>query len=457
MSSDGGLPDDPALPQLRSALDGSVMAAHFADVLRGHGAIVEACTVERVKYRPRRNCTLSYRLQLRDEASGRRHEQRVAARLCSADEIGPRHARADAAADWVPSPAGPAMSRLPRLDMLTWWWPNDPKLMAPAVLAEARSLREQWLPPVLSVLATDAAVLTGHELEVVQYVPEHRLTARVDLHWQLGGRTQSQAVYAKSSREPDGASAHAILRTLQSSAAWQAGRLNTPRALLWQPQAQLHWQQGVGGRALLDLPPAQAAALAPSLGAQLAALHGIPVALTRSITPDAMRTRLAEVQALLADALPQAQADLARAVRRLARGMHWVQGQPLATLHGDLHPRNVLADGRHLSLIDLDGLRRGPALLELGSWWADGIYRAVLEGDAPLRDAPAWQGLLAGYAQGGGTPPASSALAWSAAWNLLTQRAWRCVVNLKPGRFAIAPRLVALAAELADAALPEAA
>jgi hypothetical protein len=53
-------------------------------------------------------------------------------------------------------------------------------------------------------------------------------------------------------------------------------------------------------------------------------------------------------------------------------------------------------------------------------------------------------------------PPA--ALAWSTAWNLLTQRAWRCVVNLKPGRFAIAPRLVALAgAELADASLPEAA
>jgi len=456
VSSDGGLPVDPALPQLRSALDESVMAAHFADVLRGHGAGVEACCVERVKYRPRRNCTLSYRLQLHDLASGRRHEQRVAARLCSADEAGARHARAAATA-WVPSPAGPAMCRLPALDMLTWWWPNDPKLTAPAVLADARGLREQWLPPVLSVLATDAAVLTGHELAVVQYVPEHRLTARVDLHWQLDGRAQSQAVYAKSSREPDGASAHAILRTLQSSAAWQAGRLNTPRALLWQPLTGLHWQQGVGGRALLDLPPAQAAALAPSLGAQLAALHGIPVALTRSITPEVMRSRLAEVQALLGDALPQSQADLSIAVRRLARGMHWVEGQQLATLHGDLHPRNVMAEGRHLSLIDLDGLRRGPALLELGSWWADGIYRAVLEGDAPLRDAPAWQGLLAGYAQGGGTPPAAAALAWSAAWNLLTQRAWRCVVNLKPGRFAIAPRLVALAAELADASLPEAA
>lgn len=456
MSTRADLPDDPALPHLRSALDEAVMATHFAELLRGHGASVEACRVERVKYRPRRNCTLSYRLRWRDEVSGWRREQRVAARLCSAEDIGARHARAAAPA-WQPSPAGPALQRLPALDMLTWWWPNDPKLISPALLADARGLREQLLPPVLCALANEAAKLTHHELAVVQYVPEQRLTARVELHWELEGRAQSQVVYAKSSGGPDGAGAHDILRTLQASAAWQAGRLNTPRALLHQPQAQMHWQQGVAGQALLDLAAGQAAALAPSLGSQLAALHGIPLALTPAITPEAMRVRLAEVQALLVGALPQAQADLARAVRRLLRGLHWVQGQPLVTLHGDLHPRNVLADGQRLSLIDLDGLRRGPALLELGSWWADGIYRAVLDGDAPLRDAPAWQGLLAGYAQGGGTPPAAAALAWSAAWNLLTQRAWRCVVNLKPGRFAIAPRLVALAAELADAALPEAA
>jgi hypothetical protein len=456
VSTPAELPDDPALPRLRAALDGAVMAAHFGDLLRGHGARVEACVVERIKYRPRRNCTLSYRLSLCDGASGARFEQRVAARLCSADEIGARHARAASTA-WPASPAGPAMCRLPTLDMLTWWWPNDPKLIAPAVLADARGLREQWLPPVLAALATEAAELGGHELAVMQYVPEQRLTARVELHWQLGGQAQSQTVYAKSSCEPDGATSHALLRTLQSSAAWQAGRLNTPRALLWQPQAQLHWQQGVAGRALLDLPPAQAAALAPSLGAQLAALHGIPVALTHAITPAAMRARLAEVQAVLGAALPQSRADLALAVRRLLQGLHWVEGVPPVTLHGDLHPRNVLADGQRLSLIDLDGLCRGPALLELGSWSADGICRAVLEGDAPLRDASSWQGLLAGYAQGGGTTPAAAALAWSAAWHLLTQRAWRCVVNLKPGRFAIAPRLVAFAAELADASLPEAA
>ena len=108
-------------------------------------------------------------------------------------------------------------------------------------------------------------------------------------------------------------------------------------------------------------------------------------------------------------------------------------------------------------LIDLDGLRRGPALLELGAWVADGIYRAVLDGAPPLRDAPAWRALLDGYGRAGGRVPVDAALAWSAAWSLLTQRAWRCVVNLKPGRFAIAPSLVVLAARLADASSLEAA
>ena len=94
----------------------------------------------------------------------------------------------------------------------------------------------------------------------------------------------------------------------------------------------------------------------------------------------------------------------------------------------------------------LDGLHCGPDLLELGAWVADGLYRALLDGAELRRDEAAWQSLLDAYARAGGGTPAPAALAWATAWNLLTQRAWRCVVNLKPGRLAIAPRLVALAA-----------
>jgi Phosphotransferase enzyme family len=442
------LPQDQALPQLARALDPQAMAEVFADELRVHGAQLESCSIERVKYRPNRNCTLSYLLRLRDGATGPVREQRVAARLCSGGDSVRRVARASAIA-LQPSLAGPALRLLPGLDMLTWWWPNDAKLTAPHVLADASALRERVLPELVAVLGDGSGSLVDHAIEIVQYVPEQRLTARVDLRWQAGGQNFEQRVYAKAGREPDGATAHAILHALQASPAWRAGRLRTPRALLWQPDFDLRWQLGLPGRALLDLPPAEAARLTFSLGAQLAELHATAVQLPCEIKRGLLYKRLVQVTELLGEALPASRDTLLRTAQHLTDGLRWIDGAPLVTLHGDLHPRNVLADGKQLALIDLDDMHRGPAALELGGWMAEGMYRALLEGAATTRDSLAWQALLDGYAEGGGIRPHPLALVWATAWNLLTQRAWRCVVNLKPGRFAIAPRLIELAAAVA--------
>ncbi len=422
------LPHDPALPQLATALDEAAMCEAFAAARPDAGIV--ACRVDRIKYRPQRNASISYRLDLHDGG-----QQIVAARLCSSDDA-LRRARRD-------GPASGAL-HLPALDMVAWFWPADAKLRAPRVLADPALLCEQVLPALLP----PGARLLAFRVDVVQYVPESRLCARVHLHSAAG----EQVLYAKSSREPAGDEAHRILQALHGRAG-----LRVPRPLCWQSAFELHWQQAVPGRALLDLLPEQQAALAPELGAQLAALHGTPVAITRELTPAVLLERLRDVHDVLHAALPAARDTLRALVARLAAGVDTWAGAHLATLHGDLHPRNVLADGEALSLIDLDGLRRGPAVLELGSWRADAIYRAVLEGRDPAHDEAAWQALLAGYAAAGGTRPRAGALAWACAWNLLTQRAWRCVVNLKPGRFAIAPRLVALAADMAAAPLQEAA
>jgi hypothetical protein len=70
----------------------------------------------------------------------------------------------------------------------------------------------------------------------------------------------------------------------------------------------------------------------------------------------------------------------------------------------------------------------------------------VLAGKDPFSDAPAWRALLQAYGDARGEPVDLDALAWATGWSLLVQRAWRCVVNLKPGRYAIVPQLLALAA-----------
>jgi len=460
MTAAAHLPQDPALPHLALALDAQAVASHLAQELHPHGRTVEACQVERVKYRPRRNCTLLYRLRVRD-AEGAAFDQLMAARLCAPGEAALRAARA-AAASLVPSAAGPALRLLPDLGLLSWWWPNDPRLAAPRVLSDAQALQHAVLPEVAAALGagragTEIGTFTGTRtgavtgtVTVAQYVPEQRLTAAVDLHWARGSRQAPQRVYAKCSREPGSEAAHQLLQRLNESPACRAGRLHLPRALLWQAASGLHWQSALPGLAWQDLPAGRARALAPALGAQLAALHATPMTLPRHLTPPVLRERLQEVVALLATALPASRPALQAAARALEAGLVHAERAPLATLHGDLHSRNILVDGDAPGFIDLDGLRTGPALLELGAWVADLQYRALLERRAPLADAAVWQGLLEGHAGAGGARPSPAALAWATAWNLLTQRAWRCVVNLKPGRFAIAPRLVELAAAALD-------
>ncbi|MBL0423491.1 phosphotransferase [Ramlibacter alkalitolerans] len=441
------LPRDAVLPQLAVALDPAAMAEAFADVLRPHGVHVDACRVERVKYRPGRNATLAYLLSLRDGGS-QAFEQHVAARLCAEGDA-QRTVRASAAA-LGPSQAGPALHWLPALGMLTWWWPNDRKLRAPRAMCDPAVLREQVLPALMPALGAQAADVTACELAVVQYVPELRLCTRVDLSWRVGAEAHARRVYGKASREQHGAIAHGLLAQLQASPAWREGRLRTPRALLWHEPTETGWQEGLPGEPLLDAPAPLQAACAAALGAQLAALHATPTSTPRETTPEGLRERLEEVVRVLWPLLGSAPAAAAQALLATWPAL----GEDASTLHGDFHGRNILVEDRpgapRVALIDLDGLCRGPAVLELGAWIADAIYRALLE-DAPAgRDQVAWRELIAAYVDAGGAPPDPDTLRWAVAWQLLTQRAWRCVVNLKPGRYALAPRLIQLATDLAQ-------
>lgn len=443
---------DPALPQLDRALDGEAMAASFSRLLQDHRLRVRACHVERVKLRPGRNASLSYLLDLQPEGGGRTVVQRVAARLCTGGESTRRHAAAQRR-PWVASVAGPALSHLPGLDMVAWWWPNDPKLIAPMVLADAARL-PRLLQPVIDVIGGPRASLTGHQLHIAQYVPEHRLSLRLDLQWHAGGQPLARSVYAKTSLEPDTATAHAWLRALQASPAWRNGLLRTPAALLHLPTAELHLQAALPGRTLLEQ-PTDISRLGEALGGQLAALHGIELPDLPVIDTDNLHARLARAMHDLAWLLPAQAATLRALQPLLLAGLRWLTGLPMATLHGDLHARNVLVDGDQLGLIDLDSLRRGPALLELGAWLADAQARALLEGQPAATARREWQPLLDGHARACGQTPAAAALAWATAWQLLVQRAWRAAVNAKPGRLAQVPALLALALAQAGAIKPE--
>ena len=451
------LPQDPALPQLAQALDECRMAPVFAGLLQGSGAALQRCRVDRIKYRVRRNLSVAYILELQD-AQGP-FTQRVAARMCSGGESARRHAQATAEPQQA-SRAGPALSHVAALDMALHWWPNDAKLAAGRLLADGAALQQHWLPAVARSLGAGPCV--GHRVELAQLVPEQRVTARVDLHTADADGIAMRSVYAKADIDTRGPVTHQIMQSLWASAARRVGRLHLPQPLLWQPGSGLHWQAAVPGRALLDICPQPDAAREHAVGALVAALHATPAPAAPLQSADALRQRLKEVLAALVQVQPALQPRLLKMAALLEAGLvdAAAGAGPTApgTLHGDLHPRNVLVNGDRLALIDLDNAHRGLPVLELGSWRAEALYRGQLDGHAWAAAEAAGTAFLAGYAQAGGDVPGPRQLAWATAWQLLCQRVWRCVVNLKPGRYALVPGLLALTeALLAQRELPVAA
>lgn len=440
------LPQDPALPQLATALDAAGMARAFAGLLQAPGrSTLQHCRIERIKYRPGRNLAVSYLLDLQDDAGP--YSQRVATRFCSGGESARRHAKA-LQRPQQRTRCGPALSHLAALDMAAHWWPNDAKLAAGAVLADDHALQARWLPPVLQAAAGGRCM--GHHVTLVQVVPEHRVTAKLvlDQAGDTGHPQPALTVYAKADAEARGAVTQAVMQSLWHSPARRAGRLLVPKPLLWQPGSGLHWQMAVPGRPLLDVSPQPGPDQAAAVGALVASLHATPAPAAPLQTLDSLRQRLHEVLVLLSQVQPLRQPCLERLADKLDAGLDKAVAGPVSTLHGDLHPRNLLVDGERLALIDLDSARRGPALLELGSWLADTLYRAQLGGHDPADTDAACRAFLAGYRAGGGAVFSARRLAWATAWQLLCQRAWRCVVNLKPGRYALLPGLLAAAQAL---------
>lgn len=435
------IPRDPLLPQIGMALDTDAMRAWFSGAVSG---TVTHCEVDRIKYRPRRNLSVSYRLEgLRRD--GNPFLQRVATRWCHGGEAARRHARA-LAGTLQASAAGPSVSHDASLDLVAHWFPNDAKLPATAALADAG----RWLPEV--ALQLDGALLAaaGQPLDLVQWVPESRFTAHAQL---TGADGRAQGVYAKADARCDGARTHAVMQALQHSAAQRRGDLVTPRPLLWQPASGLHWQAALPGRSLLQQSAQVDPALAARVGALVAALHVSPAGEDRSPTLQALRRQPVDVVLALAQVDPERAEQARPLASALTRRFNDLAPSPLVTLHGDLHPGNLLqADDGTLGLVDLDQVQRGPAALDLGSWLADALTRAVLAGRNLSQALPACRAFVEAHALACGWRLPESLLAWATAYQLLCQRVWRALVNLKPGRFERIGTLLDLARRLLDRA-----
>jgi len=313
--------------------------------------------------------------------------------------------------------AGPlrAVAHDPELEAVFWTFPNDRKIGSLGALAPETDTVSRLLgrPVARTTLAA--------------YAPEKSATAAC-----LDG-TGTPFAYAKvfASAEEAAASRHAHDALYQQIGANHSA-LRLPAVLAFSPEERMLVVEAVSGRRIDTLFGPDLVQAMRRFGCALASLHSVPV--TEGM-PAFERLDPAQ-QAPAAEIIGRARPDVAVAAARLAGDLADEArggGAPVC-LHGDVHLKNGLLDGRRVALIDLDQAGLGPAAADVGSVLAGLRYRAVVT-DERARGEKLRAALLEGYASLRELPD-PEVLRWHVAAALLTERALRAVNRIRPAGLA---------------------
>ncbi len=451
MSEPRLVPHDPALPQLARLFDTAYVRQRLQHLAGGtRAAVVDACEIERVKYRPRRACVVGYKLRVREATSGAEQDRRIALCMYPADDASARYAKA--AKQWGKASVDvAAVSMLKDLHALAWTFPHDRKLPALALVAD-----DAWAAAAVPQLVRGrwgAAYRARQNTHTIQgYFPEHSCTfsEKVILSPVYGVGERLWTLFGKLRADDAGAASFTNMRTLWESPARLRGLVAYAQPLAYDAQHQVLWQEGIAGTTLDQALQGQLSdAMFGKIGAAIAALHTTPLDCAGRLDLAEVNASLLRAQDVLTlsfstGALGAALvAGVDRLQTRLERSSRAIDFSGNATLHGDLHSNNILLTDNTVALIDVDALQRGPALADLGSLVAELLYRACVACDAlPLAAVAA---TVAAYQRCVPWRIAPDELAWFTAAALLRERAYRCVASLKPGRMQALPRLIEVA------------
>jgi aminoglycoside phosphotransferase len=378
------LAPDPVFAQRDALLDDDELRARLSALL---GENLDACTRVRATYHPGRSLRLLLRVS---------HDRLVSARAYAAGASRSRFERARAAigdhnvrhdeeleAVFFVFPADRKLTALARLDGGAW--PRIPR-------AGALSYR------------------------VVAYAPERAATAVAD---NARGR---RVAYVKL--HADG-TAH---RTVMVHRALRSRGLRIPTVLATWPALHAFAVEPAEG----EHPESTGW---DAFGRALARLHSFAPVDRRRLTRldvDSLRDAAATITAL--------RPDVSSAVRELEDALRSSvpRHAPDVCVHGDAHPKNVVVDGEHAALVDLDDVAGGAAAADVGGVLAGIRFDALLG----RRDPSCADAFLDGYGS-----QDLSAVRWYTAAALVRERALRSITRLRADGLERLPDVLAAARE----------
>jgi hypothetical protein len=420
------LAPDPALPQRNELLDVSTMRERLSSLLvGGTGSRIGSLAVARINYSAATTLRAVYRAEI--DGVTRTIAARMFIDTAKSDDVYRRSLRHS-------TPVAPlrGVARDASVSSVFWVFPNDRKIGS----------LEAAIHPALSARAihTRSAMST----RLVAYAPEKAATFVCE------AADNRAFAYLKVTADDQALRDRHTYDGLRSTLDPRDTALRLPVPLAFSNRRRTLWLEAIDGRRVAaSLGDEVEIADLERLGAAVAVFHrlaapGVPL-FDRFSPP-----HLAGDAAMIRLVRP----DVSEAVDALAAHLTGaaVADADVACLHGDLHPKNAIACGDRMALIDVESVARGPAAADLGSLLAGLVYRRETQRLSPDACRARTRAFLTGYATRRRLP-SSASLAWHTAAALFRERAARAVKRVRPLGLQSMPALLAAAERLLDRGL----
>ena len=362
---------DPALPGLRTLLDPEAFVAELAGVLPEAGAA--QVNIYYLRYKPGSNCLAKFQMELNGETIwgyAKTYGSDASAKFTKACQR-----------RTVSTSLGPGRVLLVDSAIEVVFFPNDSKLETLQQLID-----DAKRPEVLQALLPDTPRFWHGTLTSLSYKPERRFVARLDVG-------DEPCAVVKLYADRDIQHARNTAEAVQST-----GVLQLPDRLGSSSHYQTVIFEWLPGQPLNQFMtgPSVDRSVVRNVGAALAELHNQSGRGLEKQKPKKIRDKVRSATASIRFTSPALEGLAADIDERLGRLI--ASEQPdLRAIHGDFYADQVLADGEHVSIIDLDNTVRGNPASDLGLFIAHLERNALSDGRPKAPVAIVRQALIEGY------------------------------------------------------------
>ena len=401
------------IPELRWALRGAAPKRALQGAVRElleDGAVLRACRLRRVKFKPGRKLTVHYDAWIRSNGS------QVVRPIVAVWDRGAGGAHrephagveADAVSGGLAAPFHRLLGRLPEWNVSVLVSPLDPRCPQLVRLCDPAH--------VAAMLAGRGpeAYGKGYRVSAVRYRPGERHVLR----YEPTAAPRAPAVFAKlSKRDADAARAFRLATRVADWLEGATGATRAVRPLAWIERDGAILFPEVTGRPLSELIRLRdGRAIGPlgEAGRALRALHSAPASLAEALArrdfatdSESVRRASEHIFALR----PRTGAAIAETLERARTLYERLPAEPDAFTHGDFKADHLWASRRGLTLLDFGSCALGDPALDVGKFLADVKWWSPRQGRVAVRARDAFR---AGYAGDGNRARLERARAYEA-------------------------------------------